>query len=95
MVSLAENPVFNAGMILAWVFVTFGAVYRYAQGDWSRQRAVLFISIAAGWVAQSISDVAPLLHIEGAVLDWLFVLFSLVFVIGIGYTVFLWWHSER
>ncbi|WEL27386.1 hypothetical protein SVXHx_3178 (plasmid) [Haloferax volcanii] len=95
MASLAGNPLLNTGMVLAWAFVTVGSIYRYYRGDWSKQRAVLFISLAAGWVAQSIPDVAPLLQLDGAMIDWLFALFSLVFVIGLGYTVFLWRYPEE
>jgi len=95
MASWAESPVLNAGMIVAWLVVTAGAVYRYKRGDWPRQRAVLFVSMAAGWVAQSIPDVAPLFNIGSPVTDWLFALFSLIFVIGLGYTVLLWRQSDE
>ena len=94
MASWAESPNLNAGMIVAWLVVTFGAVYRYTQDDWSRQRAVLFISMAAGWIAQSIPDVAPLFNIGPPVTDWLFAVCSLIFVGGLGYTVFLWRQSS-
>ena len=94
MASWAESPILNGGMIVAWLVVTAGAVYRYKRGDWPRQRAVLFVSMAAGWIAQSIPDVAPLFRIGPPVTDWLFALFSLIFVIGLGYTVFLWRQSD-
>lgn len=94
MTSWAENSLVNAGLIIAWLVVVAGAIYRYNRGDWSRQRAVVFISMAAGWIAQSILHVAPLFGIGPPVIDWLFALCSLIFVGGLGYTVFLWRQSS-
>ncbi|MFC6989539.1 hypothetical protein ACFQJD_14015 [Haloplanus sp. GCM10025708] len=94
MVSWADGPVFHAGMIVAWAFVTIGALWRSRRGDWPRRRAALFVSMAAGWVAQSVGDAASLAGVGPPVTDWLVAAFSLAFVVGLGYTVVLWRRSE-
>jgi hypothetical protein len=81
-------------MIVAWLVIMFGALYRYRRGDWSRLRAMLFVSMAAAWIAQSIDEAAPLFGLRSPVIDWLFAGLSVVFVAGAGYTVVLWRRTD-
>jgi FtsH-binding integral membrane protein len=90
----SENPMLNAGMVVAWLVVTLEVLYRYWRGDWSRLRAVLFVSVAAAWIAQSVDETAPLFGLGSPVTDWLFAGLSVVFVAGAGYTVVLWRRTD-
>lgn len=91
----SENPMLNAGMVVAWLVVTLEVLYRYRRGAWYRLRAVLFVSVATAWIAQSVDEVAPLLGLTSLVTDWLFIGLSVVFVVGLGYTGVLWRRTSE
>jgi hypothetical protein len=83
------SPTLYAVLILAWLLLSGAVIYRYLYSGWTQARTALMLGMAGGWIGYSIVEANALFGFPRIVVDTIFVLSGLTFIIGSGYALYV------